>query len=104
MPAPRPTKPISIEQEGVSISGGGRSINVSGNGNIIAGGNIYISGRRGKQTMRFPGSVGDIAIDQGRCLIGITMPEAPLIRVKSSSNVTLYDLVFGSGDIKFKKK
>lgn len=98
---------LVIEQEGVSISGGGRSINVSGNGNIIAGGNIYISGGRGKQTMRFPGSVGDFAIGQGRCLIGITMPEAPLIRVKSSGNVTLYDLdqpvldvsVQGSGDI-----
>lgn len=98
---------LVIEQEGVSISGGGRSINVSGNGNIIAGGNIYISGGRGKQTMRFPGSVGDFAIDQGLCLIGITMPEAPLIRVKPSGNVTLYDLdqpvldvsVQGSGDI-----
>ncbi len=98
---------LFIEQEGVSISGASGSIHVSGSGNIVAGGSIYVSGRRGGVTMQFNGPVGGVVIGQGLCIIGIALPEAPSIRTKGSGNVTLYDLqqsaldvgVQGSGDI-----
>lgn len=75
--------------------------------NIVAGGSIYVSGRRGGVTMQFNGPVGGVVIGQGLCIIGIALPEAPSIRTKGSGNVTLYDLqqsaldvgVQGSGDI-----
>ncbi|MDT4835841.1 putative auto-transporter adhesin, head GIN domain [compost metagenome] len=90
---------LVIEQEGAAISVAGGSIHVSGSGNIVAGGTIHVSGgRRGG---------GSITIEQGGCIIGIALPEAPSIRIKGSGDVTLYDLqqsvldvgVQGSGDI-----
>lgn len=98
---------LVIEQEGVSISGAGGSIHVSGSGNIVAGGTIYVGGRRGGVNMQFNGPVGGVVIVQGRCIVGIALPEAPSIRIKGSGDVTLYDLqqslldvgIQGSGDI-----
>jgi len=98
---------LVIEQEGVSISGAGGSIHVSGSGNIVAGGTIYVGGRRGGVTMQFNGPVGSVVVGQGRCIVGIALPEAPGIRIKGSGDVTLYDLrqsvldvgIQGSGDI-----
>lgn len=90
---------LVIEQEGESISVAGGSIHVSGSGNIVAGGTIYEGGgRRGSSS---------VVIGQGRCIIGIALPEAPSIRIKGSGDVTLYDLqqpvldvgIQGSGDI-----
>lgn len=88
---------LAIEQEGVSISGGGANIHVSGTGNIFVGGTINVRGLQGGITMQF----------KGRCIVGVALPEAPSIRIKGSGNVTLYDLqqtildrgVQGSGDI-----
>ena len=87
---------LVIEQEGISISGNGGNIHVSGSGNIVAGGNIYVGGRG-----------GGISIGHGRCIVGIALPEAPSIRIKGSGDVTLYGLqqasldlgIQGSGDI-----
>lgn len=98
---------LVIEQEGVSISGAGGSIHVSGSGNIVAGGTIYVGGRRGGINMQFNGPVGGVVVGQGRCIVGIALPEAPSIRIKGSGDVTLYDLqqavldlgIQGSGDI-----
>jgi hypothetical protein len=98
---------LIIEQEGTSISVAGGSIHVSGSGNIVAGGTIYVGGRRGGVNMQFNGPVGGVVIGQGRCIVGIALPEAPSIRIKGSGDVTLYDLqqsvldvgVQGSGDI-----
>jgi hypothetical protein len=98
---------LVIEQEGVSISGAGGSIHVSGSGNIVAGGTIYVGGRRGGINMQFNGPVGGVVIGQGRCIVGIALPESPSIRIKGSGDVTLYDLkqslldvgIQGSGDI-----
>lgn len=98
---------LVVEQEGVSITGAGGSINVSGSGNIVVGGTIYVGDRRGGVTMQFNGPVGSVIVGQGRCIIGIALPEAPSIRIKGSGDVTLYDLqqpaldvgVQGSGDI-----
>lgn len=97
---------LVIEQEGASISVDGGSIHVSGSGNIVAGGAIYVGGRRGGVTMQFNGPVGSV-VGQGRSIVGIALPEAPSIRIKGSGDVTLYDLqqsaldvgVQGSGDI-----
>lgn len=88
---------LVIEQEGVSISGGGANIHVSGTGNIFVGGTTNVGGREGGITMQF----------KGRCIVGVALPEAPSIRIKGSGDVTLYDLqqtildlgVQGSGDI-----
>ena len=88
---------LVIEQEGVSISGAGGSIHVSGTGNIFVGGTINVGGRQGGITMQF----------KSRCIVGVALPEAPSIRIKGSGDVTLYDLqqavldlgVQGSGDI-----
>lgn len=88
---------LVIEQEGVSISGGGANIHISGTGNIFVGGTINVGGRQGGVTMQF----------KGRCIVGVALPEAPSIRIKGSGDVTLYDLqqavldlgVQGSGDI-----
>lgn len=98
---------LVIEQEGISISGNGGSIHVSGSGNIVAGGNIYVGGRGGGVHMQFNGPVGGISIGHGRCIVGIALPEAPSIRIKGSGDVTLYGLqqasldlgIQGSGDI-----
>ena len=98
---------LVIEQEGVSISGAGGSIHVSGSGIHMAGGTIYVGGRQGGVTMQFNGPVGSVVIGQGRCIVGVALPEAPSIRIKGSGDVTLYDLqqavldlgVQGSGDI-----
>ncbi|ENG0049901.1 DUF2807 domain-containing protein [Pseudomonas aeruginosa] len=98
---------LVVEQQGVTITGAGGSIHVSGSGNIVAGGTIYVGDRRGGVTMQFNGPVGSVIVGQGRCIIGIALPEAPSIRIKGSGDVTLYDLqqpaldvgVQGSGDI-----
>ncbi|MGN7738633.1 GIN domain-containing protein [Pseudomonas sp. 22526] len=98
---------LVIEQEGVSISGAGGSIHVSGSGINMAGGTIYVGGRQGGVTMQFNGTVGGVVLGHGRCIVGIALPEAPSIRIKGSGDVTLYDLqqtvldlgVQGSGDI-----
>lgn len=98
---------LVIEQEGVSISGSGGSIHVSGSGNFVAGGTIYVGGRHGGVTMQFNGPGGQVVMGHGRCIVGIALPEAPSIRIKGSGNVTLYGLqqamldlrVQGSGDI-----
>lgn len=98
---------LVIEQEGVSVSGAGGSIHVSGSGNIVAGGTIHIGGRRGGVTMQFNGPASNVVIGQGRCIVGIALPEAPSIRIKGSGDLTLYDLqqsvldvgIQGSGDI-----
>ncbi|HHK1717005.1 TPA: DUF2807 domain-containing protein [Pseudomonas aeruginosa] len=98
---------LVIEQEGISISGNGGSIHVSGSGNIVAGGNIYVGGRHGGVHMQFNGPVGAVSIGQGRCIVGVASPAAPSIRVKGSGDVTLYNLeqatldlgIQGSGDI-----
>ncbi len=98
---------LIIEQEGTSISVAGGSIHVSGSGNIVAGGNIYMGSRRGGVSMQFNGPVGGIATGAGRCIVGIALPEAPSIRLKGSGDITLYDLqqavldiaVKGAGDI-----
>lgn len=87
---------LVIEQEGISISGGGANIHVSGTGNIFVGGTINVGGRQGGITMQF----------KGRCIVGVALPEAPSICIKGSGDVTLYDLqqtildlgVQGSGD------
>lgn len=88
---------LVIEQDGVSISGGGANIHVSGTGNIFIGGTINVGGRQGGITMQF----------KERCIVGVALPQAPSIRIKGSGDVTLYDLqqtildlgVQGSGDI-----
>lgn len=88
---------LVIEQEGISISGYGGNIHISGNGNIFAGGTINVGGRYGGVTMH----------SKGRSIVGIALPEAPSVRIKGSGDVTLYDLqqavldlgVQGSGDI-----
>jgi hypothetical protein len=98
---------LVIAHEGVSISGASGSIHVSGSCNIVAGGTIYVGGRRGGVTMQFNGPVGGVVIGQGRCIVGIALPEAPSIRIKGSGDVTLYGLqqsaldvgIQGSGDI-----
>jgi hypothetical protein len=98
---------LVIEQEGVSVSGAGGSIHVSGSGNIVAGGTIHIGGRRGGVTMQFNGPVGNVVIGQGRCIVGIALPEAASIGFKGSGDLPLYDLqqsvldvgIQGSGDI-----
>ncbi|MDU4254493.1 GIN domain-containing protein [Pseudomonas sp.] len=99
---------LVIEQEGVSISSSCGSIHITGSGNIVAGGTIHVSGgRRGNVNMQFNGPVGSLVIGEGHCIVGITLPEAPCIRIKGSADVTLYDLrqsvldvgVEGSGDL-----
>ena len=88
---------LIIEQEGISISGYGGNIHVSGTGNIFVGGTINVGGRHGGVTMQ----------SKGRSIGGIALPEAPSIRIKGSGDVTLYDLqqtvldlgIQGSGDI-----
>lgn len=88
---------LIIEQEGISISGYGGNIHVSGTGNIFVGGTINVGGRHGGVTMQ----------SKGRSIVGIALPEAPSIRIKGSGDVTLYDLqqtvldlgIQGSGDI-----
>lgn len=100
-------KRLVIEQEGIFISGASSSIHVSGSGNIVAGGDIYVSGCRGGVTMQFSGPSGGVVAGSGRCIVGIALPEAPSIRIKGSGDVTLYDLqqslldvgIQGSGDI-----
>lgn len=100
-------KRLVIEQEGIFISGASSSIHVSGSGNIVAGGDIYVSGCRGGVTMQFSGPSGGVVAGPGRCIVGIALPEAPSIRIKGSGDVTLYDLqqslldvgIQGSGDI-----
>lgn len=90
---------LVIEQQGVSINVSGGSINVSGSGNVVitgSGGRFSISGRGNSI------SVGSLS-----AMVGIALPEAPSIRIKGSSDVTLYDLrqpalnlgIQGSGDI-----
>ncbi|HEJ2342281.1 TPA: DUF2807 domain-containing protein [Pseudomonas aeruginosa] len=98
---------LVIEQEGITISNGGGSIRVSGSGNIVAGGTIYVggSGRSGMH-VQVSGGVASVAIG-GQCVIGVALPEAPVVRVKGSGDVDLYDIqqteldvrVQGSGDI-----
>ncbi|MAG64993.1 MAG: DUF2807 domain-containing protein [Pseudomonadales bacterium] len=98
---------LVIEQEGVSISRGNGNIHVSGSGNIVAGGSIYVGGRRGGVQMQFNGPVGNVVVGGGHCVVGIALPEAPSFRLKGSGDITLYDIkqavldvgVNGSGDI-----
>jgi hypothetical protein len=100
-------KRLVIEQEGIFISGANGRIHVSGSGNIVAGGDIYVSGCRGGVTMQFSGPSGGVVAGPGRSIVGIALPEAPSIRIKGSGDVTLYDLqqslldvgIQGSGDI-----
>lgn len=88
---------LVIEQEGVSISGSGGNIHVSGSGNIFVGGTINVGGGQSGVTMQF----------KGHCIVGVALPEAPSIRIKGSGDVTRYDLqqtvldlgVQGSGDM-----
>lgn len=97
---------LVIEQVGVSITSNGGNIHVSGSGNIVAGGNIYVGGRRGIQ-MQFNGPAGNVVVGGGRCVVGIALPEAPSFRLQGSGDITLYDIqqamldvgVNGSGDI-----
>lgn len=96
---------LIIEQEASSISMAGGNIHVSGSGNIVAGGNIYMGSRRGG--FQLTGQVNGIVLGQGRCIVGIALPEAPIFRLKGSGDITLYDLqqaildiaVKGAGDI-----
>ncbi|WGK63491.1 DUF2807 domain-containing protein (plasmid) [Halopseudomonas sp. SMJS2] len=98
---------LVIEQEGVSISGGGGNIHVSGSGNIVVGGDIYVGGQRSDEHMQFNAPVGGVVIGGGRCVVGIALPEAPSFRLKGSGDITLYDIqqsvldigLNGSGDI-----
>lgn len=99
---------LVIEQEGVTVSGAGSSVHVVGDGNIVAGRDIYVGGIR----MQFNGPVGnfhggDVVNAGGQCIVGIVLPEAPKIRINGSSDITLYDLkqsdldidISGSGDV-----
>lgn len=96
---------LILEHEGVLISNAGGNIQVSGTGNIVAGGSIHVSGR--SVTMQFNGPVGNVVLGQHRTIVGIALPQAPAIRIKGSGDVTLYDLrqsqlhlaIQGSGDI-----
>lgn len=96
---------LILEHEGVSIDSAGGNIQVSGSGNIVAGGSIYVSGSR--VTMQFNGPVGNVVLGRGRSIVGISLPEAPAIRIKGSGDVTLYELlqpqlelaITGCGDI-----
>lgn len=94
---------LVIEQEGVTISSGGGSVRVSGSGNIVAGGTIYVGG---SMNVRIDGAAVGVSVG-GETVVGIALPEAPVIRVKGSGDIELYDLhqaeldvrVQGSGDI-----
>lgn len=92
---------LYIEQEGISISVNGARINVVGNGCVIAGGDIYISGDsrvRGGST---------ITTASTKVVVGIALPEAPSFQVRGSADLVLQDLkqrnldlsVRSSGDI-----
>ena len=87
-----------IEQEGVVI-------NVAAGGNVVlhnlVSGSVMISNRI------VNGESKGINITQGAVIVGVALPEAPAIKIKGSSNVTLLDLqqanleleIEGSGDI-----
>ncbi|HEK3608634.1 hypothetical protein PAE975_6099 (plasmid) [Pseudomonas aeruginosa] len=83
---------LVIEQQGVSI-------NVSGSGNVV------ITGSGGRFSIGGKGN--SISVGSLHAMVGIALPEAPSIRIKGSSDVTLYDLrqpelnlgIQGSGDI-----
>lgn len=98
---------LLIEQEGITISNGGGSIRVSGSGNIVAGGTIYVGGSvKSSMSVQVSGDVVSVATG-GQCVIGIALPVAPVVRVKGSGDIDLYDIqqieldvrVQGSGDI-----
>ncbi|KSQ21780.1 DUF2807 domain-containing protein [Pseudomonas aeruginosa] len=94
---------LVIEQEGITISNSGGSIRVSGSGNIVAGGTIYVGG---SMNVQINGAAVGVSVGGGS-VIGIALREAPVIRVKGSGDIELYDLhqaeldvrVQGSGDI-----
>lgn len=89
---------LVIDQIGSSISISGGRITVTGSGNIVAGRTIYENGIK---------KSGSGIANQGRCMVGIALPEAPVFRLKGSGDVTLYDLqqatleiaLKGAGDI-----
>ncbi|EKF7417495.1 TPA: DUF2807 domain-containing protein [Pseudomonas aeruginosa] len=97
---------LVIEQDGVTIQGGGGRVHVSGSGNIVAGGSIHIGGRGGV-SMSFGGSSANVVITSGGCLVGLALPEAPTVDIQGSGDVVLYGLnqqsleisIQGSGDV-----
>lgn len=95
---------LLIEREGVTVGGG---TYVSGSGNVVMGGvTIHVGGRRGGVTIEGD-LVGSAMGAQGRCIIGLALPEAPGILIRGSGDVTLYGLdqprldvvIQGSGDV-----
>ncbi|HHQ2717276.1 TPA: GIN domain-containing protein [Pseudomonas aeruginosa] len=97
---------LVVEQEGITIQGGGGRIQVSGSGNIVAGGSIHVGGR-GKVSMSFGGSTANVVVASGGCLVGLALPEAPTVGIQGSGDVVLYGLnqqtleisIQGSGDV-----
>jgi len=97
---------LVVEQEGITIQGGGGRIQVSGSGNIVAGGSIHIGGRGG-MSMSFEGSSANVVVRSGSVLVGLALPEAPMVGIQGSGDVVLYGLnqssleisIQGSGDV-----
>ncbi|MHC2876617.1 head GIN domain-containing protein [Ralstonia sp. 121560039-2] len=99
---------LVIEREGVSICFGHSSVRVMGTvGQIVHGdlnGPINID-MRGKGVS--VSGVTNGAINQGKVVVGVALPEAPVIKIKGSGDMTLLDLqqsdleleIEGSGDI-----
>lgn len=89
---------LVIEQEGNVVSAAGGSVHVSGSGNIVAGGNVYINGERVSCGANLSGS---------GAIVWLALPNTPSIQTIGSGDVTLYGLkqqsikldVQGSGDI-----
>ncbi|WP_235996297.1 GIN domain-containing protein [Burkholderia aenigmatica] len=99
---------LVIEREGVSISFGHRSVRVMGTvGQIVHGDlNVPINiDMRGKGVS--VSGVTNAAINRGKVVVGVALPEAPVIKIKGSGDMTLLDLqqsdleleIEGSGDI-----
>lgn len=97
---------LVIEQEGITIHGGGGSIHVPGSGNIVAGGTINVGGRGGV-SMSFGGSSAKVMIGAVRCIVGLALPTAPSVSIKGAGDVSLHGLdqqvleigIQGSGDV-----
>lgn len=92
---------LYIEQEGISISVNSVRINMVGNGCVIAGGDMYVSGSgrvRGGTT---------VTTASTKVVVGIALPEAPSFQLRGSADLVLQDLkqrnldlsIRGSGDI-----
>ncbi|WP_394475092.1 GIN domain-containing protein [Ralstonia mannitolilytica] len=91
---------LVIEREGVTISFGSSSVRVAGTvGQIVHGdwnGPLHID-MRGKG-ITITGVPRD-AINHGKVVVGIAMPEAPAIKIKGSGDMTLVDLQQASLDL-----